>query len=190
MRALGKASATVRLTFLRPASDAAKLSVTAEVPLATVQFGLQPVLALTVPVVLLASSTSTRTLPVKVVSTPVPAVLTATTATLKVVPETLVRMTPLVAPAAVLVSNALKRAGGVEGGVPLHSAGMAAPLPLVTQLVVHEPSAPQHTPPLARSAQSRRRLAEPVVRRHCEAWMLPRRRMLPPAVTEAASVAP
>jgi len=127
-----------------------------------------------------------RTLPLKVVATPVPALLMATTATLKLLPDTLVRITPVVAVAAVVVSKALKRAGGVEPeGV--HNDGIAAPLLLTTQLVVHALAAPQHTPPLARSAHSSVMADELLLRRHCEAWVLPRRRIAPPDVTAPPS---
>ena len=63
------------------------------------------------PVLLLALSNSTLTAPVNVVSTAVLVRFSATTSRVNAVPASLVYMVPMIAPAAVLLSNTLNRPG-------------------------------------------------------------------------------
>src|SRR5262245_8204169 len=94
-----------------------------------VQLLRQPVVAFSAPLLLLASSNSTVTVPVKVVSTAVRAVFSATTASENAVPAILVLITPVIAPLAVEVSNALKPPGIEARLVPgRRSSAFAAPL--------------------------------------------------------------
>ena len=86
-----------------------------EAYLKLVQLDRQLLAAFSAPLSSAAFSSSTVTLPVKLVSTPLPAALIATSARLKPLPAILVRIGPAMLPAAALVSNALKRSGATTG---------------------------------------------------------------------------
>src|SRR5574341_716048 len=96
----------------RPLSPATKVGL--ESVWITVQVERQP-LASSPPVLLLASSTSTFTVPVKAVSIAVRDELRAMMSRLAGLPAILVRSTPVSAPATVVGSKALKRPGGCGG---------------------------------------------------------------------------